>query len=128
MPEPPEERLLLRAGAAAAARPAFLAWTLARFRSAERLDDDGLARWLGIDPGQVRWLGLCRRPRPERFAADTRAIAERFGVEPSRLAALIRQVEALDALGGAVDQDAGVLAAARDREDGAEAPPEDDGR
>ena len=120
-----ERRAVRRAAGAAAERPAFLAWTLARFQASEPLDDAGLARWLGTEPERLPWLALCRRPRPTAFGADVRAIAERCGVAPSRLAALIRQVDALTAL-DAVAQDAGVLAAAREQEEPDQGePPED---
>ncbi len=125
MSDPVAHRLARHAAMAAAARPAFLGWTLARFRQAEGLDDAGLAGWLGTDPSRLQWLGLCRRPRPDRFAADIAALSARFGVDPSRLAAATRQVDALSALAHAPDQDIGVLAAARDREDDGADPDED---
>lgn len=112
-----EEFLVRRAAAAAATRPVFLAWALARYREAEGLDDAGLAVLLRIEPGQLGLLGLCRRPHPERFGDDLLAIANRFGVVPDRLALVIRQVEALAALAETPTPELGVLAAARDRED-----------
>lgn len=118
------DQLACRAAAAAAARPAFLANVLARFRMLEALDDDGLAHWLGLSPVQLCWLGLCRRPRVDQFAADVGAIADRFAIEPARLASLIRQVDALAALAEASDQPRGLLAAARDRDE-ADSGPED---
>ena len=117
MPESVSPKVLRRAAATAAVRPAFLGWALARFRQAEGLDDAGLTRWLGTDLGSLEWLGLCRRPRPDRFAADIAALSTRYGVDPSRLAAVIRQVDALSALAHAPAHEDGVLAAARDRED-----------
>ncbi len=125
MPDSVGPRVLRRAAVTAAARPAFLGWTFARFRQAEGLDDAGLARRLGTDSSRVEWLGLCQRPRPDRFAADIEVLAARFGVDPSRLAAAIRQVDALSALADASDQNIGVLAAARDQEDESTDPDED---
>jgi hypothetical protein len=125
MSESVSPRLLQRAAETAAARPAFLGWALDRFRQAEGLDDAGLARWLGTDPSRLQWLGLCQRPRPDRFAADVAALSARFSVDPSRLAAAIRQVDALSALAHAPAQERGMLAAARDREDDGTDPGED---
>lgn len=116
------EQLACRAAAAAAMRPAFLANVLARFRTLEGLDDDGLARFLGLSRLQLCWLGLCRRPRPDQFAADIGAIASRFAIEPARLASLIRQVDALAALAEANRQPSGLLAAARDHDEPDPAP------
>ena len=117
MPEPVGERMARRAAAAAAARPAFLAWVIARFKEVERLDEVGVARWLGTDSDQLSWLRLCRRPRPESFAADVDVIVERVGADRLRLAAMIRQVDSLSALTNVPTQESGVLTAARDRED-----------
>jgi hypothetical protein len=109
------ERFVRRAAAAAAARPTFLAWVLARFQESEHLDDAALAQRLGLEPSRLAWLGLCRRPRPTHFSADVAMIAERFGIEPGQLASLFRRVDALAAFAQVVvGQDAGVLAAARD--------------
>lgn len=130
MTEPANDALRRRAAAAAASRPRFLAAALARFRAAEALDEADLARWLGIAPAQLPRLALCTLPRPDRFRADVEAIAGRFGIEPARLANLLREVDALAALDAAdVASGAGLLAAARAREDDAvyDAPaPEDD--
>src|SRR5262245_28866461 len=42
--------------------PARLAWALARFRMARRLDPAGLAAWLGLREAELPRLALCRRP------------------------------------------------------------------
>lgn len=109
-------RVVRSAAVAAADRPAFLGWVLSRYGQAERLDDAGLAHWLGIDPSRLAWLGLCRRPRTDSFVTDVATVSARFGVDPSRLATAIRQVDALAALATAPAEERGVLAAARDRE------------
>jgi hypothetical protein len=99
-----------------------MAWVLARYRELERLDDDRLAAFLGIDRPALDRLALCGRPRPELFAADVQDIAAHVGADPLRLANLIRQVEALQALARApATGDLGVFAAARSyaAEDGA---------
>src|SRR5688500_16786029 len=106
-------RLARRAAARAAERDGFMAWVLARYRETERLDDDGLAAFLGIDRAALDRLALCGRPRPELFGADVAAIAEHAGASEYRLANLIRQVEALQALARAPAEGVGLLAAAR---------------
>ena len=53
------------------------------------------------------------------FRADVEAIAARFGIDAARLAALIRAADTLVSLRDATTSQAGgLLAAARDRDDG----------
>ncbi len=114
--------LLCRAARAAEQRPAFLASAFAAYRAAERLDEQGLARILGIPLEQVCALALCLRPRPSSFSDDVRRMAERFHVEPHTLAGIIRQVEAIEAIQAAAAGTGQVAAAARE----AEEPPDED--
>jgi len=105
--------LLRRAAERASHRRFYLASSLLAYARAERLDDAGLAARLGCDTASLPALLLCRRPTGEGpvFRADVEAIAERFRLDSARLA--------LVSLGGAAtDQTGGLLAAARDREDG----------
>lgn len=118
-------RLLCRAAAQAEARPAYLAAIFARYRAIERLDNEGIARQLGIAPDRLCALALCLRPRAESFLADVAAIAGKFGIAPGRLAAVIRHVDALAALGNNAAADRQTLAAAREAED-EPVQPEDD--
>ena len=116
-----DRKVLRRAAKRASRRPFFLASPLLAYARAERLDDAGLAARLGCDPADLPALLLCRRPTGEgpMFRSDVEAIAERFRLDPAQLAGLIRAADALVALGRAApDVTDGMLAAARDREDG----------
>lgn len=111
--------------------PFFLAAALDAYARSERLDERGLARALGCAPATLTPLRLCRRPRPEpaAFRADVERIAGRFGVDAATLAQLVRRADALDGLRGGTASgvgrdDAGLLLAARDRED--DEPPDGD--
>ena len=108
----------------------FLASALALYARSERLDEQGLARALGCPPATLTMLRLCRRPRPEpaAFREDIERIATRFGIDAGALARIVRRADALEGLraagsAGVERDDAGLLMAARDRED--EKPPED---
>jgi hypothetical protein len=112
--------LLRRAAARASHDPFYLASSLLAYARAEGLDDAGLAADLGCDPASLPVLLLCRRPTGEGavFRADVQAIAERFGLDPLRLARLLRHADARVVLAEAqAGQAGGLLAAARDRED-----------
>lgn len=128
---------LRRTAEQAAQRPFYLASSLLAYARAEQLDDAGLAARLGCDPASLPLLLLCRRPTGEGavFRADVEAIAERFALNATRLARLIRRADLVVALGGATtDQSVSLLAAARDHDaadsDGSQddRPPLDDGR
>ena len=113
------QQLLALAAARAAERPRYLAWVLRRY-ARESLSPQGLALRLGTAPEQLVGLSLCFRPRPETFAADMKAIALRHGADPGVLAGLVRQVEALEALGegSTAPAERGWLLAARERQGG----------
>jgi hypothetical protein len=113
-----EPSLTRRAAERAASRAFFLASVLLPFAQGEGLDDHGLASYLGCRDDQLAALLLCRRPDPRTFARDVQRIAERFGLDPSRLAEAVRLADSLEALGRApTDRGEGFLAAARDREE-----------
>jgi hypothetical protein len=99
--------------------PWTLGWILSRYRAAEGIFDDDVAVELGCDTETLRWIHLCRAPSQARFADDVARIADRFSVEPTRLAALIRRADALAALASPGHEASGadLLLAARDRED-----------
>jgi hypothetical protein len=101
----------------------FLAQLLACYARSEGLDDGGLARYLGCPPAALTALRLCRAPRPapREFWDDVRRIGERFGADPDRLAALVRQGQAIRKFQAAAGS-RGLLLAARDAPD--EGPPE----
>lgn len=78
-----------------------------------------LAEDLGCSPEVLPWLSLCRRPDEERFAEHLEMIEKRFGVEPFRLAAVLRRVEVLEVLpaqrdAGDDSEEGSYLLAARD--------------
>ena len=109
-----------RAAHRASTRAFFLGSVLAAYAQIERLDDSALADLLGCRPAILPALRLCRRPAtdPPTFRSDVEQIAERFGVDPVRLAEVVRLVDGIAALRGASaggEQD--YLAAARDRDD-----------
>lgn len=123
---------LVHASRRAEQQPFFLASVLAAYRTAHQFDDARLADMLGCTPDDLIRLALCRRPAPEsaRFSAEIDHLARRFGLRGDRLAAMIRQVDALTALAQHLQTAApatALLRAARDRTDPApseEAPDE----
>jgi hypothetical protein len=115
-----DQGLLRRAAQRAGARPFFLAAPMLAYAAAEALDDAALAARLGCDVAHLPALLLCRRPtgRGAAFRADVERIAQRFGLDVASLAEVLRLAEALEALAKAPQAgQAGLLAAARDRDD-----------
>ena len=106
--------------AKAAGDPFFLGFALAEYARAEGLTDDRLAAHLGCPVENLTMLRLCRAPRPDPdgFRADIERAAGRFGADPGRLAAVVRQAEAAVRLraAGPVTAEAGFFLAARDGE------------
>ncbi|HEX4607223.1 MAG TPA: hypothetical protein VH092_03375 [Urbifossiella sp.] len=100
--------------------PAFLAFALAEYARSERLDDAGLAGRLGCRPGDLAAVRLCRAPRsdPDGFRADLTAVATRFGLDTTALAAAVQLARGVAQLRGAAANaaDPGWVVAARDRE------------
>src|SRR5215217_3110423 len=94
--------LLRRAAERAGQRRFYLAASLLAYARAERLDDAGMADRLGCDLARLPALLLCRRPTGEGavFRADVEAIAERFGLNPARLARLLRRADSLVGFAG----------------------------
>ena len=99
--------------------PFFLASALADYAQSENLSERGLATVLECSVETLNRLRLCRRPRPTPplFQADVNRIATRCGVKADALAQIVRRADALVALRRGSVTDAGLLAAARDRED-----------
>lgn len=100
----------------AAELKAFLGWDLARLRSMEGLDRDGMADRLQVDSEILTRLELCRSPRRgSSFSADLEMITRYVGMEPARLARTIRLGDALATLQSAPQSiPEATLAAARD--------------
>lgn len=100
--------------------PFFLAFALAEYAAAERLDDAGLAIALGTTPEVLPHVRLCRAPRPDPdgFRADVTRIASRFGLDAVALAGVAKHglvVAALRSEPAPTDAEIGTLLAARDR-------------
>src|SRR5688572_15320693 len=102
--------------------PTAFAWVFARYRAAEGVDDLTLAAFLGVAPELLAQIEICATPRPGLFREDITTVAERFGANPTRLAQVVRHVQALESLYQAPMGGHGLLAAARERvaEDGAD--------
>ncbi len=100
--------------------PEFLASVLAEYARSETLDDAGLATALGCPTADLTRLRLCGSPRPgaEHFRADVAAIANRFGIDPNVLVAIVRRGQSLSRLraGQSSEVSPGFLLAARDDE------------
>ena len=98
-------------------------WTLGRLLSRyctlESSTEGEIATELGCTPDTLSWIFLCRTPSQKGFRDDVESIAQRFGLEPSRLAALVRRADAVVALAAPYHNagDGELLLAARDRED-----------
>ena len=104
--------------AKAAGDPFFLGSLLAEYAKVEGLTDDQLAAQLGCPVGSLTMIRLCRAPRPDPdgFRADVERVAERFGADAGKLAAVVRQVEGTVRLrqAGPAAAEAGYFLAARD--------------
>jgi hypothetical protein len=96
----------------------FLASPLAAYARSEGLDDAGLAAAVGCSGEDLTMLRLCRTPRREapEFWDDVTRIAERFNLEPDRLADVVQRGLAVRRLREAPSS-GGFLLAARDDED-----------
>ncbi len=99
--------------------PALLAGLLFAYQEQEKLDENGLAAYLGCDVSALPRLALCRRPRQQAplFREDVERIAQYAGSNPLRLVQLIRAVEARAALQHASEMSSPLLLAARDHDD-----------
>lgn len=115
---------LKRAAQRSAEEDWMLGRAFARYRELEGHTPAQLATELGCTADALQWLSLCRRPEGEAFAEQVLSIARRFALEPSRLSAVLRRVEVMDALvtdgdGREATAPETLMLAARDR-------PEDD--
>jgi hypothetical protein len=91
---------------------------LREFSQVERLSPKQLASLLSCEVETLDWLSLCYRPLPERFGEDVSRIAERFQIDPTQLAQLIRRAEAVAAVRStARPREETLLLAARDRDE-----------
>jgi hypothetical protein len=121
--------------------PRFMAYALAQYQLQEGIEVEGLTQSLGLMPEMLTRLALCLRPdcRSPQFAAQLREIADYTLADEGSLANLLRQVSGMEKL-VVISQapeitDAqvevapfapGLLAVARDRDDGIGAKPPDE--
>ena len=77
---------------AAAADPALLGHTLARWQAADQLSEEALAAALGIGVGKLAAVAMTGRPDPSdaRYAEDLAAIAAEYGLHAEVLDRAIR--------------------------------------
>jgi hypothetical protein len=115
--------LLRHAAQRASRHPFFMAANLEDFRIRHGMEEANVARFLDCAPELLAKLALCRRPDPgsPQFRSDVRRIAEALGLNSQRLVQLIREAEALKALGESSqfteqENSPGILMAARDTE------------
>jgi hypothetical protein len=97
--------------------PKFLGHVLKLYSEIEGLSEDQLADRLGTEIDFLPRLYLCKRPTSGTadFADRVNAIADYAVIEAATLAAIIRQVDAIDSLSRSPNA-SGLLAAARDKE------------
>jgi hypothetical protein len=89
------------------------------------LNLEAISEFLHCNRGTVVKIGLCLRPSPTSFRADTVKIAALGGVDEQLLMGLLREAASLSAFRAAVESP--LMAAARDaRVDESESPEEDD--
>ena len=104
----------------------FLASALAEYARGMELDDAALCDLLGCTAATLTSLRLCRRPGGEaaEFRDDVARLADRFGLDRTTLAQIVRWADAMAGLRAAsARDDRGTLLAARNRtDDGAESP------
>jgi hypothetical protein len=111
--------LLAYAAQRASANPGYFGWVLRRYAELEHLTEEALAQRLGLPGVDLPHLALCLRPRAAHFAADVGQISAKFNLDPAALAAVVRLVEAVEALASGnaagASADSGLLMAARAR-------------
>jgi hypothetical protein len=130
MAEDPQYRrdLLAEAAERAAERPEFFANVLARYAEIHAFTKQDLCAQLGCDLDTLIRLSLCATPdrEPYAFQIDVRRVAEKLGLEPSVLATIVREVDAVEAFARSRERrqapfsstsGTGMLKAARDHDD-----------
>ncbi len=99
--------------------PLFLGHELFEYQKLGNHDEEEIATFLQCSTDALVSLALCRKPDTNgpSFRMDVERIADHCGANPTRLANLLREVDALRAM-RAVQQShapSGLLLAARDR-------------
>lgn len=120
--------------------PNFMSWVFATYQKQERILEADMFNILNTTPDMFYRLALCKRPdssRPE-FAEEIQQLANYTSIDPTRLANLIRRVEALDTFltmpnqlekredTHSISSSIGLLAAARDRDEIEDLEPQSD--
>lgn len=117
----------------AAQRASFIAADLAAYKATQGASEEELANFLSCPVEALTDLALCKRPDPSRsnFKTQVQRIASFVGCDDSRLANLLREVDAINVFRSAAEDGelpagAGLLAAARDAGDDELEPPHHD--
>ncbi|MBI3245334.1 MAG: hypothetical protein HYZ50_02370 [Deltaproteobacteria bacterium] len=117
--EPVNEKMFAHAARRARYHPAYVGWVFRRYQEVENCSDDDLARHLTVSLLDLQRLSFCLRPRPDRFAEDIEQLGEKFQINVTTLAGIIRLVEAVEIMGteqtATASLETGVLLAARTR-------------
>jgi hypothetical protein len=107
----------------AARRSAEYRWTLGlvfeEYCSIEGITRTDLAALVGCSLDSLAWMSLCRRPAADRFVDDVSKISDRFNVDASTLAHIVRRVDVVAALQQPTvsqEDEERMLLAARDRD------------
>ncbi|MCE9564502.1 MAG: hypothetical protein K8U57_20885 [Planctomycetes bacterium] len=97
----------------------FLGFRLAEYRRVYELDDAALAVRLGCEVELLATIRLCRAPRtdPAGFREDVTCVAQKFGLNSRALAEASKYGLATLRHENTPTDSAGVVLAARDRED-----------
>lgn len=86
----------------AAHRSTEHSWTLGvvfeQYCRLENIPRAELATLLGCSLDSLAWLSLCRRPAADRFADDVSRLSERYSIDPSKLALVVRRIDVVGAL------------------------------
>lgn len=125
--EPLSDDLQALAASRAARYDHLFAKALAQYLTLNRLDERGLLAMLRCSPSTLNRLRLCGRPEPQApgFALDIGRVAEKLGLEAGMLAAIVREVDAAEAVKALATRrkmppfsstSSGMLRAARDHE------------
>lgn len=72
-------------------------WTLGlvfeEYCRLENIPRAELATLLGCSLDSLDWLSLCRRPAANRIGDDASRLSERFSIDPSKLALVVRRID-----------------------------------
>ena len=119
--QPDADDLLRRAAERAAEEPGWMAHTLRRYAQSEGGDAASVAASLRADgtalaARELSRLMLCRTPAGAALPRQAADVAAAYGLDFAKLVALLRRVEATDALGRGAN--GSLLAARRDESEG----------